>query len=116
MPSQGIGRSPAQRLMNRRTRTTLPTTERLLQPNVVEKEAEQSRLRNLKQRQAYYYNRNTKDLPPLQEGQTFRMKPFTQDKTWQKATVQQRLDERSYLVENKNGTVFRRNRVHLRLL
>ena len=31
-PSQGIGRSPSQRLINRRTRTMLPTTTTLLQP------------------------------------------------------------------------------------
>ena len=33
--SQGIGRSPVQRLMNRRTRTLLPTTGSLLEPRTL---------------------------------------------------------------------------------
>ena len=32
IPSQGIGSSPVQRLINRRTRTLLPTTGNLLEP------------------------------------------------------------------------------------
>ena len=34
-PTEGMDTSPAQRLMNRRTKTILPTTQALLQPRVV---------------------------------------------------------------------------------
>ena len=42
------------------------------------------------------------------------MKPFRHEqKEWEKAVVQRRLDERSYEVDTPEGT-YRRNRVHLR--
>ena len=39
-PTEGLSTSPAQRLMNRRTRTTLPTTTLLLKPEVINEEKE----------------------------------------------------------------------------
>jgi hypothetical protein len=114
-PSQGIGRSQAQRLLNRRTRTRLPTTDTLLAPRIVEKEAEIAKIKNQHDRQAFYYNKQAQKLTPLHEGQTVRMKPFTLgNRSWQKATVKQRLDDRSYKVEGPQGNTYRRNRVHLR--
>ncbi|XP_072046783.1 adhesion G-protein coupled receptor G7-like [Amphiura filiformis] len=42
------------------------------------------------------------------------MKPLVRgNRTWEKAVVSERLDERSYLVETEKGS-YRRNRVHLR--
>ena len=114
-PSQGIGRSPVQRLPNCRTRTELPTTDTLLQPKVVEREGEQVKMKKQQQRKALYYDTNARELLPLRNGETVRMKPFTRgDKSWKKATVKVRLDDRSYIVENQDGTSLRRNRVLLR--
>ena len=88
-PTQAMTTSPAQRLMGRRTKMLLPTAQSL--------------------------NRNTKDLPTLSEGGVVRMKPFKLGaKSWPKAQVTARLDERSYTVETENGTVYRRNRQHLK--
>ena len=43
------------------------------------------------------------------------MKPFKLGaKSWPKAQVTARLDERSYTMETENGTVYRRNRQHLK--
>ena len=43
------------------------------------------------------------------------MKPFVAGKkTWEKAMVKERLDERSYTVETANGDTYRRNRFHVR--
>jgi len=43
------------------------------------------------------------------------MKPFKLGaKSWLKAQVTARLDERSYTVEAENGTVYQRNRQHLK--
>ena len=100
-PTQGMESSPAQRLMNRRMKTLLLTKKTLLQPRQKE--------------QARYYNREAKDLTPLNEGDIVRMKPFKLgDKCWQKATVTERLDERSYTVETLSGGTYRRNRYHLK--
>ena len=113
-PTQGVGSSPAQRLMNRRTRTLLPTVTTLLEPRTISKGHERERMKDQQQRQAYYYNRSARDLPPLKEGETVRMKPFVLgQKHWKKAVVARRLDHRSYEVDT-GGTIYRRNRAHLR--
>ena len=114
-PTQGMESSPAQRLLNRRTRTLLPMTKQLLQPRVIFPEAEIKDLKRRQQQQAKYYNKTAKDLPPLEEGDTVRMKPFQLGKkTWKKATVTERLDERSYTLETPEGGTYRRNRCHLK--
>ncbi|XP_068742197.1 uncharacterized protein [Montipora capricornis] len=116
-PSQGIGSSPAQRLMNRRTRTLLPTTSTLLEPRSLStnQEREREKLKDVKKMQARYYNAHAKDVPPLQEGNTVRLKPFQLgQKEWKKGAVVERLDERSYEIETADGSTYRRNRIHLR--
>lgn len=62
----------------------------------------------------HYYNRKARDLPPLEEGDVVRMRPFALNgKTWEKGSVSKRLDERSYQVETEDAT-YRRNRVDVR--
>ena len=70
IPSQGVGSSPVQRLMNRRTRTLLPTTGNLLEPRTLNTNHEREKLRDVQKRQARYYNNNAQDLPALSEGDT----------------------------------------------
>lgn len=114
-PTQGMESSPAQRLLNRRTRTLLPTTKSLLHPRVVFPETDVKDLKRRQERQIKYYNRTAKDLEALEEGDTVRMKPFQLGKkSWKKATVTSRLDERSYVVETPAGEIYRRNRCHLK--
>ena len=114
-PTQGMDSSPAQRLLNRRTRTLLPTARTLLQPRVICPERELKDLKRRQLQQASNYNSRAKDLPALEEGDIVRMKPFRLgEKRWKKATVEARLDERSYAVETPDGGVYRRNRCHLR--
>ena len=113
-PSESVGSSPAQRLMNRRTKTQLPTAGKLLRPSVRPYEREGRRLKDRQRKQAKYYNQRAKDLPVLHEGDAVRLKPFIKGrKVWEKGTVTQRLDERSYEVETPKGYL-RRNRVHLK--
>lgn len=113
-PTQGVGSSPVQRLMNRRTKTLLPTTESLLKPRSVDTDAERSKLKSRQKKQKSYFDKTAKDLKPLNEGDVVRMKPFKMsNKVWRKATVLRRLDDRSYEVETDNGIV-RRNRLHIR--
>lgn len=113
-PNQDTGSSPAQKLLGRRTKTTLRTANDLLQP-AFSTEVETQKLKASKAKQMFYYNRGARDLPVLEEGDKVRMKPFRLGQTgWRKATVMQRLDERSYDIEDEGGTVYRRNRVHLR--
>ena len=113
VPTQGVDSSPAQRLMRRRTRTLLLTTQSLLESMNLANRHESEQLPLNQMRQAKYYNRSAHDLPKLKAGDTVRMKPFvTGQKSWEKAEVTGRLDEGSYEVQTP-GTTFRRNRQHL---
>ena len=105
------GYSPAQCLMNRRTKTLLPVTSNLLKPEI-----SVNRHRSLcvsQQRQKSYCDKHSKDLRSLEEGDVVRMKPF-HCQQWKKATVCKRLADRSYRVETSDGGAYTRNRVHLR--
>ncbi|KAK6182158.1 hypothetical protein SNE40_009902 [Patella caerulea] len=75
-PTQGIVASPAQRLMSRRTLTLLPTTNKLLKPQVSNFS---SKLRHEKKREERYYNVGTKDLPPLKKGGVVQVQPQSKD-------------------------------------
>ena len=113
-PTQGIDSSPAQRLLGRRTKTILPTARSLLESKSCITRQETEQLQLMQKRRARYYDRSSRDLPVLHEGGRVRMKPFQLgDKSWKKATIVERLDERSYDVEDTDGTVYRRNGVHL---
>ena len=114
-PIQAMTTSPAQRLLGRRTKMLLPTAQSLLMPKTTQPGIEKSQLKERQRAQAKYYNRDTKDLPTLSEEDVVRMKPFKLGaKSWPKAQVTARLDEWSYTVETENGTVYCRNRQHLK--
>ena len=112
-PTEGMTTSPVQRLMSRRTKTLLPTSGNLLKPKVVEgakKEKEK-----IKAKQAQYYNKSAKDLPHLNKGDTVRIQPLKDRKRpWLRATVQDKVNIRSYKVLTEDGAILRRNRRHLR--
>ena len=112
-PSQGLITSPAQRLMSRRTKTLLPTAPELLKPVLIDVR-HTKRYMKLSQEKQDQTNKQARNLPALEEGDTVRMQPFKLgEKRWTKGTVTARLDHRSYLVETPDG-IRRRNRLHLK--
>ncbi|XP_041366819.1 uncharacterized protein K02A2.6-like [Gigantopelta aegis] len=112
-PTQATGTSPVQRFFNRRTRTLLPTSQNLLKP-LINIENERMKLHDQQKKQARLYNKNAKDLSPLEEGDIVRLKPFQiGEKKWAKDLVKNRLDERSYEVA-VGDAIYSRNRVHLK--
>ena len=112
-PTQDADASPAQRNLGRRARTLLPMTSSLLKPSQIDTAFAKRRQRLKKSRSSWYYDKGAKDLNPLHEGDTVRIKPcILGQKTWKRGTVNKRLDERSYEVETESG-VLRRNRVYL---
>ena len=113
-PTKEMSSSPVQRLRNRRTRTLLPISEKLLKQEV--QKGMGGRLRSSKSRQVYYYNRGVKDLLPPRVGDTGRVRPTSDRRqTWQKAVVTgQASQPRSYEVMTEEGARYRRNRRHLR--
>ena len=113
-PTESMESSPAQRLLGRRCKTLLPATAELLKPCTVHDKTVIKETRKKQEKQAQYYNRGARDLPPLEEGDTVRMRPFRLgQKGWETATVIKRHDERSYEVETDTRT-YRRNRADLR--
>ena len=114
--TQGMSSSPAQRLLNRRTKTLLPTNNRLLKPKCVNLKQAREELKNNKSHQETYYNKTSKDLPPLKVGDVVRIQPketFGGKSVWEKGIVKSKQGLRSYEVDTRYGT-FRRNRKHLR--
>ena len=114
-PTQGVGSSPAQRLMSRRTKTLLPTMNQLLQQQAGKPADDRARLIERQHKQKWYHDRTAKDLKPLETGDAVRMKPLRPaEKEWRKALVLERHDQRSYTVATSDGGTYRRNRVYLR--
>ena len=112
-PTEGMRNSPVQRLMSRRTRTLLQVRETLLKLKLAESVQEERN--KIKMKQAFYYNRNAKNLLPLEKGDTVRLQPLKNRKEpWKKATVQEKVNVGSYNVLTENGSILRRNRRHLK--
>ena len=113
-PTEGLDSSPAQRIFGRRTRTSLPTTSNLLKPKTPNHVRE--KIIKKKNKQKIYYNRGTKDLPPLKKGDIVRVHPQPTDNQgrWFKAKVERKADIRSYIVRTEWGQEYRRNRKHSR--
>ena len=111
-PTEGVGSSPAQRLFGRRTRTLLPTSSRLLAPEVPKNVP--AKLQERQNKQLTYYNRSARDLPALQRGDAVFMAPAPGQKRWRPAVVGECLGNRSYQVKaEEGGGIYRRNRRHL---
>ena len=86
----------------------------MLKPKVQEDVKE--KLIKQKSKQTKYYNRTSKELPPLQSGEIVRDAPEQGDRErkWFKARVEEQVDIRSYEVRTEDGKLYRRNRRHLR--
>ncbi|KAK3894880.1 hypothetical protein Pcinc_001376 [Petrolisthes cinctipes] len=108
-PSEATGTSPAQKLFGRRCRTPLPVSTGLLMPVV---EDTKGMVQKAKEKQVQYYNRGTKLLPDLQEGQPV-MLQVPGSTRWMSGTVMETLPHRSYVVQS-GGHSYRRNRRYLR--
>ena len=85
-PQKGLDTSPAQRVMNRRTKTTMPTSSKLLDPGIVSGVHEKIRRRqSLPQK---YYNRGARDLDHLKDGNPVVMQPHAlNDHMWRKPSL-----------------------------
>ena len=110
-PTEGFDTSPAQRLMGRRTRTTVPIHHKLLEPEKVDGVMHQ--LKRQKERQAMYYDRSAQDMPELEVGDHVWVQP-NDGPQWSEKRVIEYLGNRSYRLEDAEGACTRRNRRHLR--
>ena len=104
-PTEGVGTSPAQRLMGRRCKTLLPIAGTLLKPQCTPEEDARA-LVGRKKWQQYYYDRNAKPRKPITPGETVRLKK------WTAGTCTQQVDSRSYIVK-VGDSEYRRNHKQL---
>ena len=109
-PSEGMNASPVQLLYGRRTRTRLPVTKSLLVPQVISDVPEMIKFR--KQKQKFYYDRHSHELPALHDGDTVRMR-LPGENEWSLGRVIGEEGPRSFRVD-VNGKHYRRNRRWLR--
>ena len=105
--------SPAQLLMGRKLKTTVTSKIKNTLPNqdIVHQE-----LTKRQEDQKFYFDRRAlKDtLPPLYVGQKVRVQHPTSG-YWEPAMIHKCTDDpRSYIVQDANGRVIRRNRQHIR--
>ena len=114
-PLETINLSPAQLLMGRRPRNTLPTRSDLLKPMKVDSNIKE-RFETVKSKQKQYHDRKyVKELVPLKENDQVRIAPTQGSKEWKPGIVIARHESpRSYIVESANRQ-YRRNRQHLRV-
>ncbi|KAK3091772.1 hypothetical protein FSP39_022529 [Pinctada imbricata] len=114
-PIESTGVSPAQLLMGRQIRTTLPTLSSSLQPKWPEYEEVHNRDNATKIRTQEYYNRrySASPLSKLHPGDAVRIKT-DKEKRWNSFGTITGTDHanRSYTVSTPTGN-FRRNRRHL---
>ena len=109
-PITGLQESPAQLLMSRRLRSTLPMTASMLQPYI--NENVKQKLKHRQTTQKRHYDKTTKKLPTLQPNDTVR---YQCKQSWEPAVVLNRHPApRSYTITTAEGTVLRRNRRQLK--
>ena len=109
-PTDGIA-SPAELLMGRKLRSILPALHQSLKPKLQNPKQVKAALCKKQTRQKHYYDRHTKILKSLKEGEKVRI---LQQNKWEQATVKEKLNTpRSYLVTTPNGSVYQRNRSHI---
>ena len=113
-PVDGLA-SPSQLLMSRNLRSIVPCTKELLAPKTINhKQFRQNRMKQ-QSRQSKYYDRQSKQLKPLQIGQPVQAQ--IHGKLWQAGIVKRAdVNPRSYIVETNDGATYRRNRRHIKIV
>lgn len=105
-PRQDTGLSPAQMMFGRQTRSMIPEANRRKNLKI---EKRSSRKLAIKKS----YDKKARDLPVLEKGQSVYFE-HKKGELWKKGKVVERLSNRSYIVKTESGSVYRRNRYHMR--
>ena len=110
-PVTGLQESPAQLLMSRRLRSSLPMTAMMLKPQIGT--GAKAALECRQARQKHYYDKTAKSLPELKSNDVVR---YPGNKSWEPAVVVgKHASPRSYDIRTAQGTQLRRNRRHLKI-
>ena len=96
-PTEGVNTSPAQRFFGRRCKTKLPWVKALLKPNYPT-EGDLQALVAQKQKQKFYYDRQTKPLKSIVPGEIVCMR-LPGESQWSSGTCTKQVDPRNYIVQ-----------------
>jgi transposase InsO family protein len=104
--------SPAQRLMGRRTRTLLPTSEPLLEPQTIDGTKVKEHLGKYRMTQKGYYDKGSRALPEIKPGDAIRV---STPQGWKPAEYMGKHSApRSYMIRaGDQARTYRRNRNQL---
>ena len=103
--------SPAQMLMSRRLRSTIPTTKSQLQPRIIDETLANSKIKSKQISQKYYFDSCSKELPTVYQGEKVRVR---QGDKWNPAVITGLAETpRSFYVKTPNRNSYRRNRKHI---
>ncbi|CAL9706077.1 unnamed protein product [Knipowitschia caucasica] len=115
-PITATGHSPAQLMLGREIRTTVPVVPQKLCPTAVDKRMVRLKDQQAKSSYRFFYNRrhSAKALKSLQAGQSVAVK-LDRETGWKTSAkvIAKAPEPRSYIVRTEHGTVARRNRRHL---
>ena len=105
------GQSPAQLLMNRTLKTRLPDAF-----FEVQNQSKQTldKIRRTRSQRKFHYDKLTRPLPPLDNGQVVRIFDKAGNDYPRKGMVFEKHSHQSYNVTTEGGKCLRRNRAHLR--
>lgn len=115
-PHSATGFSPAQLVMGRQIRTTLPCLDRHLEPSWPNPELVRRNDSNAKANYKTYYDsrHGVRDLVPMSQGQNVYVRT-DQEKTWGSGQVLHSAGTpRSSVIRTAGGTTIRRNNKHVR--
>ena len=102
-PVSGLKESHAQLLLSHMLKSKLPATASLLKPQVVHNAYH--KLKECRDKQKLYYDRNAKPLPEIQSHETVRIQ---MGKSWEPATVTaQHTTPRLYIVSTPDNSKYR---------
>ena len=109
-PIDNVLPSPAELLFNRKVQSKIPHVVR----HTIQSENTKQHLQNRQAVQKVYFDKHAKELPPLIENQQVSVRNFSTG-LWSPATIVKESSEpRSYIIEMPDGTMLRRNRIHLK--
>ncbi|KAB0794830.1 hypothetical protein PPYR_11669 [Photinus pyralis] len=107
--------SPAQLLMSRRLRCSLPVHADLLLPKPIDVNRYENWVEDRNKRMKDVYNRGATKLPELMTEDDVLFKKIPSDKKWIQGKITQVGPEpKSYIIQSRDGMHYRRNRVHIK--
>lgn len=107
-PVASMRLTPAQLFFGRVVKTRMPISDSLLHRDNISEETIQNKIKEKREKQKYYYDRNAKALPVLGLGDLVIFKK--NGKEWNYGTIVGNVSGRSYIIKDNFDNHFRRNR------